>query len=273
MNTRIALPFVFAVAALVIADPVQSFNEFKTNDGSFLLRFRADRKQKFSMQKDGSQTFSVSGVTGYSKTQQIDYEADSVKGTLRPVTTDGKRGYLLDSATLSGDVKLSTRQAGSGTQVLSPTVQLAESPAMLKVTFPTRFTIRNESSKASENRSLVASAASGWMELEPFASKATQRLQKGELSEAVEATIDTTQTVTSEDGKSRTVKSLIKVKANKATLEAKGSTYVFRARGNVRIDGTREDGESLQGTMTLDQATFVLSQTWELIEFDGGSDD
>ena len=117
--------FAAFLASVTLVAGGTEFSEFKTNDGTFLLRF-SDSADRFERLRDGSRRFKVREVSGHSKSQGLTYSADRASGVMKPtVDATGKPTFLLETATLAGRARATVEGGGSTTTLEGPEVVLA----------------------------------------------------------------------------------------------------------------------------------------------------
>ena len=269
--------------SLVAAPAHQSTNQI-SDGGNFLLKFSAHGTRFEQLVPSLRRKFKLEAVTGYSKTQGLEFSGDKVSGIMRPgVGADGKDTYLLENASLVGRAKITmnSRQDGgeSATTFEGPRVDLSETKTELTVTAPNDVVITSKGhDKKVSDRTIVTHANHAVGHLEPFASKVKQRIRDAELSDGVTMDINTVQNVVDEDTKeTRIIKSKARVTAAKCSVQVTSrdgkNIWTFHLTGSVHVTGDQTEGSNtFIGDMTLSQVTFTLNDNMELLSFDGGSD-
>jgi hypothetical protein len=262
------------MVALALASPIQTRDHIASNDGAFRIEFAA-RGRKFQQLPDRQTRVSVSDLTGVSRTQGVEFSGDRATVVTRPVDTgDGKGTQIVDSADLSGNAKVTSTSPGNRTTLESASVHLQETTDELTVTTPgSASVVHSGSDGQTKSRSVIARGDKLAAKLEPFASKAKQRLRTVDLVGKVKIDLDTVQV---SDKKDETIYKAT-VTGSRALMTASvqdGKTqWTIRLTGSVHLVGDQTvGGVTTNADVSLGAVTIVLNDKMELVSFEGGDE-
>lgn len=262
------------LVVLALAAPTQTRDHIASNDGAFRIDF-ADKGSKFEQLPNRQTRVSVRSVTGLSKTQGIEFSGDRATVVMRPVdTSDGKGTQIVDSADLTGNAKVTSVSQGNRTTLESPRLHLQETTEELTVQTSGTANINHVGSDAqTKSRTVTARGDQLTARLEPFASKAAQRLRSVELTGKVKIDLDTVQV--SSDQKATTYKATVTGAQAKLTTNLNNGKrqWTIHLTGNVHLVGDQTvGGVTTNADLSLGAVTIVLNDQMELVSFEGGDE-
>jgi len=223
-----------------------------------------DRKDNFAIMNFRSQlvegnitdgfsfTFSGTPLTGYSRSQGLEFSAQSLTGR---AVSDKQGGLVLRNAKATGSVQVEiTRVEASGTKIEgrinSNSLTLDDPGDRATITIPSNFTYRQTDTEKAGNRILTLTGGSGTVVVDTLKAVSKSPLRSANVVGPVKVTIKSTAV-----GKDKETTTDMVATGSRLTYD--GATRTMVLSGNVEFDGSQNDatGAGFLGKMNADKLT------------------
>lgn len=261
----VLLPAGLAVIVLAQAKPQSTARFGDRKDNFAILNFRSQLVEG-NITDGFSFTFSGNPLTGYSRSQGLEFSAQTLTGR---AVSDKKGGLLLRNAKASGSVVVEIKRTeATGNQVegkiTTGTLTLDDPGDRATITIPGTFTYTQTDTMKAGGRSLTMSGASGNVVVDTLKAMSKSPLRSATVTGPVKMILKSRRTGADEK---TTVTDMV---ATGQRLTFDGATRTMVLTGSITFDGSQNDesGAGFLGKMTADKLTvWFADDTFEVKNF------